>query len=293
MSQPTGCLSLAVLLSLLLAFLTLAPVQQDGGNSPDLPQAAAVEVPTTVQPPGFEPVAANTDWMPVVQKFDGVEMALVPAGCFWMGSENGGENEQPVHRQCFNEPFWIDRYEVTWAMYEDCVTAGECALHADCTPNPWSSRDTQPINCETWFEARSYCEWRGTRLPTEAEWEYAARGPDGLVYPWGNDFVEDNVVYEGNSGGTAEVGSRPGGVSWVGAYDMSGNVWEWVSTISAPYPYDPDDGRENDYDTHSLRVIRGGSFEIYDDLPRAAVRDAFDPDYGYYNIGFRCVRSFD
>jgi formylglycine-generating enzyme required for sulfatase activity len=286
MSQPTGCLPPALLLLLLIGFLTFVPVHQDDGYSPD-----ATQIATAAPVPGFEPVAAIAGWTPVEQIFDGAEMVLVPAGCFMMGSEDGDENERPVHRQCFYEPFWIDRYEVTWAMYAECVAAGHCTLHDDCTPNPWSSGDAQPINCETWFEAGDYCTWREARLPTEAEWEYAARGPDGLVYPWGDEFVADNVVYPGNANGTEDVGSKPGGASWVGAYDMSGNVWEWVSTISAPYPYDSDDGRENNHDTQSYRVLRGGSFDGHDF--RAADRDSFNPDYVYYNIGFRCARSYE
>jgi formylglycine-generating enzyme required for sulfatase activity len=266
MSQFGGCLTVVLFLLGLLTFFGLAA---------DVSEAPA-------------PVTSNADWTPVVQEFDGVEAVLVPAGCFSMGSDAGDKNEQPVHRQCFDEPFWIDRHEVTWAMFEACIEAGECTLHADCSPNPWSPGDSTPVNCETWVEARDYCAWRGARLPTEAEWEYAARGPDGWIYPWGDTFVDENVVYQGMA---AEVGSKPGGASWVGAYDMSGNVWEWVSTISAPYPYDPADGREDPADTDSYRVLRGGAFDSPD--LRAADRDSFSPDQVYYNIGFRCARSYD
>ena len=156
----------------------------------------------------------NDNWVPVIQEFDGVEMVLVPAGCFEMG--NGDySNERPVSKQCFDESFWIDRYEVTNEQY------GSYGCRE------YSSQPDQPRNCVDWFDARDFCEKLGGRLPSEAEWEYAARGPDNLKYPWGNDFVADNVAYNVNSPSeTANVGSYPDGMSWVGAYDLSGNLLE-------------------------------------------------------------------
>ncbi len=208
-----------------------------------------------------------------------VEMVLVPAGCFMMGSEDDDDDETPVHEQCFDEPFWIDRYEVTNEQYGSlgCLN--------------YSSEPDQPSNCVDWFEAKAHCESWGARLPTEAEWEYTARGPDNLVYPWGNDFVAGNVVYMGNSSQTAEVGSRPGGMSWVGAYDMSGNVWEWVSTIYQDYPYSADDGRESNNDT-SARVVRGESFLSTVSSLRATNRRDWYPAYGNELRGFRCARDY-
>jgi formylglycine-generating enzyme required for sulfatase activity len=164
-------------------------------------------------------VVSNSDWVPIEQDFDSVKLVLVPVGCFMMGSDNGSKDEQPVHEQCFEEPFWIDKYEVTNEQYG--------SIKCDSS----SSNPKQPRNCVDWFEAKAFCEKQGARLPTEQEWEYAARGPDSLVYPWGNDWNDNYAVWDGNSGYiTAEVGSRPEGVSWVGAYDMSGNVWEWTSS---------------------------------------------------------------
>jgi formylglycine-generating enzyme required for sulfatase activity len=229
-------------------------------------------------------VEDNDDWTPVIQEFNGVEMALVPAGCFMMGSTSGKDEEQPVHEVCFEEPFWIDVYEVTNEQFG----AVGCA--------DWSSEPQQPRICVTWFEARDHCESRGARLPTEAEWEYAARGPDGLIYPWGNDFVGDNVVYNENSGGhTANVGSKPGGGSWVGAFDLSGNVWEWVNDwYDAGYYSTLADGAVNPQGPGSgdARVLRGGAWDDYTYHLRAARRNGNNAGYGDNSYGFRCALSY-
>ncbi|GAB4575378.1 MAG: hypothetical protein Kow0077_26560 [Anaerolineae bacterium] len=242
------------------------------------------------------PVVHNTDWTPVVRQLHGVEMVLVPAGCFMMGSTEeqidyavslGGRrdwftDEQPAHEVCFEEPFWLDRYEVTNAQYGS----------TGCTST--SSEPEQPRNCVDWFDAQAFCEMRGARLPTEAEWEYAARGPDGLIYPWGNEFVGEYVIYEDSpeygDTKTAPVGSRPNGASWVGALDMSGNVWEWTSSLYRSYPYDATDGRESP-DSSDARVLRGGSFNYSSIALRAAYRGWGYPDNVNDNNGFRCARS--
>ena len=211
-------------------------------------------------------------------------MALVPAGCFIMGSEDGKSDEQPSHEVCFDQPYWIDVVEVTNQQYGSPST--------DCVQ--WSSGDTQPRICIDWFESVAFCESRGGRLLTEAEWAYAARGPDGLEYPWGNSFLAENVVNSGSeTGQTAEVGSIPAGQSWVGALDLSGNVWEWVSDWYADsYPAErqidpvgPDDG---DY-----RVLRGGTWTFHNvgDL-RSAVRIWLNPARGDNLNGFRCARDY-
>ena len=150
-------------------------------------------------------VLANSDWIPTEQEFDGVMMLLVPVGCFEMGSNTGNSNEKPVHTQCIESPFWLDKTEVTQAQF---VANGGVKANAN-----GFTGDNRPVEQITWFEAREYCARRGGRLPTEAEWEYAARGPDGLAYPWGDVFVADNVVYNRTtSQGTADVGSKPAGV---------------------------------------------------------------------------------
>lgn len=230
----------------------------------------------------IELIPRNNDWTPVEREFDGVVMVLVPAGCFRMGSDIGKSDEQPIHAVCIDEPFWLDKIEVTQAQF-----AAKGGLKAN--SNRFSG-DNRPIEQITWFEAEAFCrEQRGGRLPTEVEWEFAARGPDGLLYPWGNDFVEENAVFnQSSSQGTEAVGSRPGGESWVGAWDLSGNVWEWVSSVYQSYPYDLDDGHE-DLTANGNRVLRGGSWL---QLVYASWRYHLPPEFYVYDVGFRCARSF-
>jgi formylglycine-generating enzyme required for sulfatase activity len=235
-------------------------------------------------------IAELVVWKPVIQEFGDAEMVQVPPGCFWMGSILS-VYEQPTREICFSEPLWIDKFEVTNAQFRHIT--GQ-------SPPSRQTGEDHPVDSITWFEARDFCELRGTRLPTEAEWEYTARGPNSLVYPWGNEFVSDNVVYYDNSPDTsADVGSRPGGASWVGAYDMAGNVMEWVSTIydnekvenEFPYPYNPKDGRENPDRADVSRVLRGGSFGVTYLGLRAALRNWGNPHFEDYDVGFRCARS--
>ena len=148
----------------------------------------------------------------------------------------------------------------------------------------------------TWYGARAYCEWMESRLPTEAEWEYAAKGPDGLVYPWGNEFLADSVVYDVNSNNHAwDVGSMPAGVSWVGAYNMGGNVREWLNDWYLSDYYETlDDGEVNPQGPGSgeYRVLRSGSWLNEVSEARAANRNGHLPAESYGNNGFRCARSY-
>jgi formylglycine-generating enzyme required for sulfatase activity len=278
--SPTSSATLA----LIATNMTATPA------SPETLANSATANPNLLSFPG-NPVTANRQWIPIQQDFDGVTMVLVPVGCFMMGSRT----EIPIHQQCFEEPFWIDKYEVTNAQY------GSVGCEQ------YSSEPEQPRNCVNWLEARDFCAARGlgTRLPTEREWEYAARGPDNLVYPWGNEFIGENAIYDDTSDfQTASVGSRPEGASWVGALDMSGNLWEWTSSLQQAYPYVGDDGRENpsvvadSIDINAYRSIRGGSFTSpvsasITEFLRASDRNSHSPGFSWFDNGFRCARDYD
>ncbi len=247
--------------------------------------------PTTTQSPATlsnnQPqVTANNQWKPQYQDFGGVTMALVPAGCFTMGTPNPPadfQDERPVAQICFAQSFWIDKTDVSQAQF--LQFGGQAA---NSSSDIGGNRSVENI---TWFEASNYCaKKRNARLPTEAEWEYAARGPDDLAYPWGNDWDATKAVW--GSGGAGDVGSKPAGASWVGALDMSGNVRQWVSTLYKPYPYNKDDGRESTTDTSGDRVLRGGAWNYAEpDNLRTATRDHNIPSFAGPNVGFRCARS--
>lgn len=272
---------------------TAAPTQ-----SPTLP-LPTIDITLTL---AQTPVNQNGNWAQMVRQINSVEMVLVPAGCFTMGSpraqidyavELGGQSaeltdEHPSSRQCFEQPFWIDRYEVTNDQFQQ--------LGGQAANNSHFGGGNLPREMITWQEARDFCEQRGGRLPTEREWEYAARGPDDLIFPWGNLFIPNNVVYAANTDAPMEVGSHPMGVSWVGAHDLSGNVWEWVNTIYDQnifrYPYDHQDGREDSSDLAGNRVIRGGSFTSIIYKVRTAYRQQFAANDTANYIGFRCVQTY-
>lgn len=237
-------------------------------------------------------VSSNDDWqriypVGITHEFnDGVEMVLVPAGCFSMGEKGKGG------KQCFDVPFWIDKYEVTNEQFN--------RLQGKAEKESTGSKAQQPRESITWLEARDFCQiTRGIRLPTEREWEYAARGPDELLYPWGNNFVHGNVVYASNSSGqTSAVGRYPAGRSWAGAIDMAGNVWEWTGSWYASYEYTADDGRESSDNTSSnlnftFRVLRGGSLTSPGLALQTTYRESDNPANDSKLIGFRCARSVE
>jgi serine/threonine-protein kinase len=266
---------------------------------------------STIKGGDFEPTpswaeAANTPKPPpsgplpsTITAADGAPMVLVPAGPFTMGSDSGWVDELPVHEVTL-DAYYIDRYEVTNARYAVCVVAGECAPPAETSSftrksyygNP--DYNDYPVIWVNWEQARSYCEWRGDRLPTEAEWEKAARGTDGRIYPWGNGAPNEALLnfYE-NVGDTTPVGQySPDGDSPYGVADMAGNVWEWVAdwydedyyTTNSNYnPRGPDDGED--------KVLRGSSWDSNDSNARSATRFNVTPVIWDDYFGFRCVAA--
>jgi len=219
---------------------------------------------------------------------DGAEMVYVPAGEFIMGSNDGADEEEP-QRSVYLDGYWMYRHPVTVAQYRKF-----CSETRRKMPDPpsWGWKDDHPIVNVTWHDAKAYADWAGVQLPTEAQWEKAARGTDGRAYPWGNEFDASKAVCgvrRRSEKSTAPVGSIPSGASPYGCLDMAGNVWEWCADWydedyyrSAPNrnPTGPASG--------SRRVLRGGSwYDFFSYVMRAALR--FDlPDFWNYYCGFRC-----
>lgn len=242
------------------------------------------------------PIITNTPTHSIgstmVSEIDGMVMVFVPAGEFTMG-EDGDE-----HR-VYLDSFWLDQTEVTNAMYVKCVTDGDC--ESPISPRLYSRENyygnpefaNYPVLYVDWNRANAYCSWAGRKLPTEAEWEKAARGTDGRTYPWGEDVSCEKANYSYCVGNTTKVGSYPDGASIYGVLDMAGNVWEWVSSLYKNYPYNENDGRE-DQTASGSRVLRGGSWFVNGSGVRSAYRYAYYDDISSWIVGttgFRCALS--
>jgi formylglycine-generating enzyme required for sulfatase activity len=253
----------------------------------------------------------------------GIAQVWVPAGSFLMGTDAATiealladdpppwvaaefPSEQPQHEVQLTTGYWIDTTEVTNEAFGAFVDAGGYATESFWSEAGWawvSARDTRglpkrcaddapdvPRRCVTWYEAEAYAAWRGGTLPTEAQWEYAARGPESLIYPWGDDWDPTRANVEGSTAAVA-VGSFPSGVSWVGAHDMAGNAMEWVADWLDPdyYRQSPavDPGGPPD---GTIKVEKGGWWGSNPFVARAAYRHYEDPPtYGDKHIGFRVV----
>jgi formylglycine-generating enzyme required for sulfatase activity len=243
-------------------------------------------------------------------------LLCVPAGEFSMGSDPARDssadvNETPQHT-VYLDAFWMDLTEVTNAMYEKCVQAGVCVAPAKdssfTNKNYYgaSAFDNFPVMHIIRDQAQEYCRWRGGRLPTEAEWEKAARGTDGRIYPWGNNFAGDRLNYcdancprrkpdaSYNDGyaDVAPVGSFPSGASPYGLLDMAGNVFEFVldwygetyyASSPASNPMGPASG--------DVYVVRGGAWDSKAGIVRTAVRYWIQPQVSLDYVGFRCMMS--
>jgi serine/threonine-protein kinase len=236
-------------------------------------------------------VAVQPHRVPV--EFDWV---TIPAGEFPMGSDpdmgkRAPENERPQHPVYLAE-FRIARVPVTNAQYRAFVDAA-----GQTPPQHWGQgavppgKEEHPVVFVSWHDAQAFCQWARVRLPTEAEWEKAARGTDGRLWPWGNEPPHENRCNfnkDGDEAGTTPVDKYPQGASPYGVLDMAGNVWEWVSSLYQDYGYRPDDGRENP-DAQGGRVLRGGSFRSDHDHVRCANRASLAPTTREEIIGFRVV----
>jgi len=232
------------------------------------------------------------------------DMVYVPAGEFIMGSDDGASYEQPVHT-VYLDAFYIDKTEVTNAQYRVCVEAGACNAPLDTTYYDNANYTQHPVVYVFWNDADAYCRWTGKRLPTEAEWEKAARGMDERKYPWGNtfdgerlNFCDRNCEFDWKDAGTddgyaqtAPVGSFQAGASPCGALDMAGNVAEWVADWYDGDYYNRSPSRNPPGpDSGPGWVMRGGSWIDIVELVRSDARN-FRPTYTDFSIGFRCATS--
>lgn len=226
-----------------------------------------------------------------------MEMVYIPAGEFLMGSEPGEpgstEDENPQHR-VYLDGYWISMFPVTNTMYQRCVRAKVCQYSVERETNP-RSRDPlfadHPAVHMTWTDAQHYCEWMGGRLPTEAEWEKAARGPNGWKYPWGNMHPNMNITNAKNMvGDTTPVGMFPDDRSYYGLYDMGGNVREWVADwYNADFYSESPTENPQGAASGEKKVLKGASWGDIYRFTRTANRLAHFPESPGHNRGFRCV----
>ena len=236
-------------------------------------------------------------------------MVSIPAGAFTMGDDDGPADERPAH-QVVLPAFAIDRQPVTNEQFAAFLNAvgpvsarGERLFDIDDpdarigrVASKWVAHagfEMHPVVEVTWAGARDYCAWRGKRLPTEAEWEMAARGTDGRRYPWGNSPPDrKRAQFSARFNETARVDAFPAGASPFGVQDMSGNAWEWISSAYRPYPYDAKDGRE-DPAVGPVRGTRGGGHDSPAEEITTTQRGrnlSRNPASGHHNIGFRCAK---
>lgn len=277
-----------------------------------------------VTPPSVTPPPVTTPPPPPTSKEDVVSgseipcgretppgMVCVPGGPFWRGNDNAKPDERPRTRVVVS-PFFLDTYEVDNEQYFRCVEAGGC--DPPIKYYPMFAKPKQPVVAVSWYEAYEYCRFAGKRLPTEAEWEKAARGPDGEVYPWGNEPPScDRAVYEEplgakgcGTGLTSPVGSRP--AYRYGLFDMAGNSWEWVddwktdcyggcskscgAACEGPDPKGPCGGGPKPCAGFHEKVLKGGSWYFTGDRMRGAERRGVSPsNRGPHRLGFRCAKS--
>ena len=326
-----------------LSNATVSPsqvLQSQATTSPTQEQIVETILPTTTStltstltrepPPTPMPTEATPTILPpsVTDEF-GVNMVLVPAGSFEMGSSADvgmatckqlyvdGEciradylDEEPIHSVTLDD-FYLDTYEVTNAQYANCVAEGVCN-----PPTKTSSFTSDlyygdpkynryPVIYVRWEDANTYCSWRDARLPTEAEWEKAARGTERSIYPWGNDFDGEianfcdkncfsdwaNEMYNDGFGDTAPVGEYPAGVSPYDVMDLAGNVWEWVADwYSLNYYQDSPFENPAGPSYGEKRVLRGGAWNANGSILRTTTRFPENPDGSFFNVGFRCAK---
>jgi len=274
---------------------TLAHVHYASITLHEVKQAAATPTPAETQAPAVTatlaptetvaPTATATVVVPPVPE----GMVLIPAGFFQMGSAKGPSDERPEHPVLL-DAFYMDVYEVTNAKYRECVSAGGCAPSGSSRLNS-PAFDNYPVVAVSWTQADAYCAWAGKRLPTEAEWEYAAGGPENLTWPWGNQFTPG--LSAASAPDVQPVGSYAGGASPFGVFDMAGNVNEWVKDAydRAFYANSPASNPLNEA-AIATRVYRGGSYGNTDgSFYTTSRRYGKSSSFADVDIGFRCAQD--
>ncbi len=264
-------------------------------STPSLtPTPAPTVEETDEEPTPTPPVPTSTPTVPPAPSVTDI-MIEIPAGPFTMGSDSGDPEDAPA-QEVDLPAFAIDQFEVTNADFESFVAAtGHVTDAEDAGKKSWrdsfgEGKENHPIVRVTWNDANAYCAWVDKRLPTEAEWEKAARGTEGLIFPWGNEWVAGNAnVKEAGLRTTVAVGSFGAGASPYGVDDMAGNVWEWTADWYQPYAGNT---AGDIYYGEQCRVIRGGGW--FDEEPQATTfnRNCAAPDKTATDeLGFRCARS--
>jgi formylglycine-generating enzyme required for sulfatase activity len=277
--------------------------EADARSAPDAagPGERVERVPETPKaPPPAQEEKVLPDILTPRQSYE-PEMVLIPVGGFLMGSDpakdkDAQDDEQPQHFLAL-PAYYLARTPVTNAQYLAFVQdAGQGAPGGWQGDKPPKGKEDHPVVDVTWRDALAYCRWlaqatgRPYALPSEAEWEKGARGTDGRIYPWGNDWAAARCnCYERREGDTTPVGAYPGGASPYGLLDMAGNVWEWTRSLwDREYPYVPNDGREN-LEAGGARVVRGGAFDFTSGFVRCAFRLSLNPAQWVRGLGFRVV----
>ncbi|MGA6826816.1 formylglycine-generating enzyme family protein [Nitrospira sp. NS4] len=252
------------------------------------------------------PPPASTVAVESVKGKDGAPMVRIPAGAFLMGSNDGLPNERPEHTVTLND-FYIDQYEVTAGRYQKFLESGKQEIPPVQNDDAVSSLEDRPAVGMTWTEAANYCKWAGKRLPTEAEWEKAARGRDGRRYPWGDmqpfvDIANYNrglwvseavtlvPVGSGLEGMSVRHGLKEGGKSPYGLFHMAGNAAEWVNDwYDREYYQKSPDKNPPGPSTGEKRVLRGGSWADLPTALRVTARFSAEPEFEDRTVGFRCA----
>ncbi|MHB1461698.1 MAG: formylglycine-generating enzyme family protein [Armatimonadota bacterium] len=273
--------------TMMIAILCLSPIMTGYASAKGIKPKAVSKKKVVVPASGISPKS----WKMKINTIDGAEMMWVPAGKFLQGQYLDFRSVQAPRRSVYLDGFWIYKNEVTVVQYRTFCQATYRAM-PEAPKEGW--QDIYPITGVNWQDAADYAAWAQVSLPTEAQWEKAARGTDGREYPWGNSWdITKCVNYQNSTTGIEPVGSYPTGVSPYGCMDMAGNAWEWCSDwYDANYYHVAPSKNPKGPSSGSMRAMRGGAwfnFALRDYDFRCAYRFGFNPAAHEFNYGFRCA----